>query len=93
MGEVASTVSIRNVQSRGSQGVRLIAAALAAALLSLSPANAEEQSNCVTALRVLWGDGVHDDTAALNAWFRGEQVLGRRRMSRSAPKSRIARFC
>jgi hypothetical protein len=23
----------------------------------------------------LWGDGRHDDTAALNAWFRGEPVL------------------
>ena len=55
--------------------MRLIAAALAAALLLLSPAKAEEQSNCVTAPRVLWGDGVHDDTAALNAWFRGEEVL------------------
>jgi hypothetical protein len=23
----------------------------------------------------LWGDGEHDDTAALNAWFRGETVV------------------
>jgi hypothetical protein len=23
----------------------------------------------------LWGDGEHDDTAALNAWFRGDPVL------------------
>jgi hypothetical protein len=24
---------------------------------------------------VLWGDGAHDDTAALNAWLRGERVV------------------
>ena len=24
---------------------------------------------------VLWGDGAHDDTVALNAWFRGESVV------------------
>jgi hypothetical protein len=23
----------------------------------------------------LWGDGEHDDTAALNAWFRGDTVI------------------
>jgi hypothetical protein len=55
--------------------VRLIAAALAAAALSLSPVKAEEQSNCAAAPRVLWADGEHDDTAALNAWFRGETVM------------------
>jgi len=55
--------------------VRLIAAALAAAVLSLSLAKAEEHSNCAAAPRVLWADGEHDDTAALNAWFRGETVM------------------
>ena len=25
--------------------------------------------------QVLWGDGAHDDTAALNAWFRGGRVV------------------
>ena len=55
--------------------MRLIAAALAAAALSLSPAKAEEQSNCAAAPRVLWADGEHDDTAGLNAWFRGEAVM------------------
>lgn len=24
---------------------------------------------------MLWGDGKHDDTAALNAWFRGDPVV------------------
>jgi hypothetical protein len=41
----------------------------------LSAAGAEERSSCVAAPPVLWGDGVHDDTAALNAWFRGETVM------------------
>ena len=26
---------------------------------------------------MLWGDGKHDDTAALNAWFRGDAVVWR----------------
>src|SRR5215472_1949809 len=47
----------------------------AIAMLVPSAANAEENSECAAAPRVLWGDGVHDDTAALNAWFRGEKVL------------------
>lgn len=53
----------------------LLAARALAALLALSPVQAEEQSKCVTAPHLLWGDGEHDDTAALNAWFRGETVI------------------
>src|ERR1700739_1721376 len=41
----------------------------------VSPARAEENSDCAAGPRVLWGDGEHDDTAALNAWFRGETVM------------------
>src|SRR5262249_41479576 len=48
---------------------------LAALFAALSPAAAEDQSKCAAAPPVLWGDGEHDDTAALNAWFRGETVL------------------
>ena len=56
--------------------MRLLAAFLLAALLALASANAEEQqSKCPAAPHLLWGDGEHDDTAALNAWFRGETVL------------------
>jgi hypothetical protein len=51
-----------------------VAATLLAAFLALSSAEAEEQSKCAAAPHVLWGDGEHDDTAALNAWFRGETV-------------------
>ena len=55
--------------------MRLLATALFAALLTLSSAEAEEQSKCSAAPHLLWGDGEHDDTAALNAWFRGETVI------------------
>ena len=51
-----------------------LAAALLTALLAMSSANAEEPSKCAAAPHLLWGDGEHDDTAALNAWFRGEIV-------------------
>jgi hypothetical protein len=53
----------------------LVAAAFLAALLVLAPAKAEEQPKCRAAPHLLWGDGEHDDTAALNAWFRGETVI------------------
>jgi len=55
--------------------IRLIATIVFAALLAMSPAECEEQSKCLTAPHLLWGDGEHDDTAALNAWFRGETVI------------------
>ena len=48
---------------------------LAVLIAAVSPAGAEDQSKCSAAPPVLWGDGEHDDTAALNAWFRGEAVL------------------
>jgi hypothetical protein len=48
---------------------------LAVLMAVVSPAVAEDQSKCLAAPPVLWGDGEHDDTAALNAWFRGETVL------------------
>ena len=51
-----------------------IAAVVLLAWLGLSWGAAEEQSKCAAAPHLLWGDGAHDDTAALNAWFRGETV-------------------
>src|SRR3974377_1005468 len=57
------------------QNMKHIAPRLVAALITTSPACAEDQSKCPAAPPVLWGDGEHDDTAALNAWFRGETVL------------------
>jgi hypothetical protein len=44
-------------------------------IATVSPAGAEDQSKCSAAPPVLWGDGEHDDTEALNAWFRGEPVV------------------
>jgi hypothetical protein len=55
--------------------IRLAAIVALAALLALPSAEGEEQSECVAAPHLLWGDGEHDDTAALNAWFRGETVI------------------
>jgi hypothetical protein len=52
-----------------------LAAALLALLAATAPAWADEESKCAAAPLVLWGDGEHDDTAALNSWFRGETVL------------------
>jgi hypothetical protein len=55
--------------------LKLVAVIAVATLLALSSARAEEQSKCSAAPHLLWGDGEHDDTAALNAWFRGETVI------------------
>lgn len=52
-----------------------IPAALVALALVAGPAWAGEGSKCGVAGPVLWGDGAHDDTAALNAWFRGDRVV------------------
>jgi hypothetical protein len=55
--------------------LRIAAAGLLALLIAVSPATAEAPAECAAAPPVLWGDGEHDDTAALNAWFRGEIVV------------------
>jgi hypothetical protein len=41
----------------------------------MPPAPAAEAPRCARGDIVLWGDGVHDDTAALNAWLRGEDLV------------------
>ena len=51
------------------------AAAIIAGLLLFEGAAAAAASGCAVAPIVLWGDGRHDDTAALNAWLRGGPVL------------------
>jgi len=43
--------------------------------LITGPAFAAEPSKCAAGTVVLWGDGEHDDTAALNAWFRGAAAV------------------
>jgi hypothetical protein len=49
----------------------------AAAFLGLAiPAGwAAEKPDCEAAGLALWGDGKHDDTKALNAWFKGDRVV------------------
>jgi len=44
-------------------------------MAALSPAWAADGAKCGAKLVVLWGDGVHDDTAALNAWLRGDAAI------------------
>jgi hypothetical protein len=40
-----------------------------------SPPPLPPQQHCVHPAVVLWGDGRHDDTQALQAWLRGEDAL------------------
>jgi hypothetical protein len=54
-------------------GLILLAAMLAA--FAPPPPRAAQATQCVRADIVLWGDGKHDDTAALNAWLRGEGAI------------------
>lgn len=48
---------------------------LGAMLMAVPPAWAAPRSPCAAGRLMLWGDGRHDDTGALNAWFRGEPVV------------------
>ena len=43
--------------------------------LALPRSLAAEPQRCLRADIVLWGDGRHDDSAALNAWFRGADAI------------------
>jgi hypothetical protein len=52
----------------------VILSAIAAVLCSI-PTQAAEPQHCVHAQIVLWGDGRHDDSTALNAWFGGEEAI------------------
>ena len=45
------------------------------AALASAPVQAADHQRCVPAEIVLWGDGRHDDTKALNAWLRGENAI------------------
>jgi hypothetical protein len=60
---------------RANRHILRFVAYLLAALMSSSPVWAADGSKCGGKLFVLWGDGKHDDTAALNAWFRGDDVM------------------
>ena len=45
------------------------------AALSFAPTGYAEPQRCVRAYIVLWGDGRHDDSVALNAWFGGADAI------------------
>ena len=48
---------------------------LSALVLSFAEPAAGEAPQCARGDMVLWGDGRHDDTAALNAWLRGDALV------------------
>jgi hypothetical protein len=53
-----------------------VALLLLIAVLAAAPSGrAAASGKCGARSFVLWGDGKHDDTAALNAWFRGDAVI------------------
>jgi hypothetical protein len=54
--------------------LRCLALLVPAVLFSAEPAIAAPQ-DCARVPVVLWGDGRHDDTAALNAWLRGRDAI------------------
>ena len=54
-------------------GYRLLFAALSAPFQPLAASPVQPQ--CARGDLVLWGDGGHDDTAALNAWLRGDSLV------------------
>jgi hypothetical protein len=43
--------------------------------LALPASLAAEPQHCVPPAIILWGDGRHDDSVALNAWFRGADAI------------------
>jgi hypothetical protein len=51
-----------------------ILSAIVAGLLQIT-AEAAERQHCIRADIVLWGDGRHDDSAALTAWLRGADAI------------------
>ena len=58
----------------GAFAVRYLAVSLPLLFLA-APAPADEGPRCARGDIVLWGDGRHDDTAALNAWLRGDDLV------------------
>lgn len=55
--------------------MRCAAAIVLALFAGLAPAVAAPHFACRPTPLVLWGDGRHDDTAALNAWLAGDTVI------------------
>ena len=60
--------------TRGSRARDCVLAVLLATTLPTAAAEAEPQ-RCKPVEIVLWGDGKHDDSAALNAWLAGDAAV------------------
>ncbi|MBV9825938.1 MAG: hypothetical protein JO001_09705 [Alphaproteobacteria bacterium] len=54
---------------------RLALAAAALALCGSAARAAEPAQHCIHTDIVLWGDGRHDDTTALNDWLQGKDIV------------------
>jgi hypothetical protein len=53
-----------------------LALLMMAAALCATPSWAQaDQGRCARTQNILWGDGTHDDTVALNAWLKGEDAV------------------
>ena len=66
---------VRRDDNRGDKTLFFgLALAVVAALFG-APALGGEAQRCVHPEIVLWGDGRHDDSAALNAWLRGGEAV------------------
>src|SRR5437868_15504173 len=75
---MSSRAQQRNLRQSFARTCRdcFLAALLAmTALAGLSPASRGAEQHCVRADIVLWGDGKHDDTTALGAWFGGADAV------------------
>jgi hypothetical protein len=64
-----SSARLDSAKMLGSAGLLL------ASVIVGSAASAADRSKCTMIPLVLWGDGKHDDTRALNAWFRGDPAV------------------
>jgi hypothetical protein len=67
--------SVRALAATWLERKRLVAACWLFLAFAGPPAPAAEKPDCEVAGVALWGDGKHDDTRALNAWFRGDRVV------------------
>jgi hypothetical protein len=72
---IADVPTMRWQRRHGSRNLRVLLLLVILGLAAPFPMLAAERQECVRAEIVLWGDGRHDDTFALNAWLRGEDAI------------------
>jgi hypothetical protein len=66
---------MKSADTSGRLKMPAFAGFLLASVIASSPVLAAEPSKCTMVPLMLWGDGMHDDTRALNAWFRGDPAI------------------